>query len=88
VDYIEPSVAQLCEEFATSVATNVSRILVDCAPQSGMLRHGDDQAAAGTERLVHCRERAFVVVDVFEHIERTDDLELGSERQISSVQFK
>jgi hypothetical protein len=50
-----------------------------------MLRHRHDQAAAWPKGLVHLGERAFVFVDVFEHIEGADDVELVAERQVSGV---
>jgi hypothetical protein len=45
-----------------------------------MLRHRGEQAAAGTKGSVHRRERAIVLLDVLEDVERPDHVELLSER--------
>jgi hypothetical protein len=87
MDYFEARISQLGEQLAASIAANVSRILVNRAPQRGVLRHCDDQAAAWAQRRMHLEERSLVLLDVFEHVERTDDVELRLEGQLPRVQL-
>jgi len=50
-----------------------------------VLRYGDNQAAARTKGLVHSRKCALVVINVLEHVEAADDVEVLTEREISRV---
>jgi hypothetical protein len=88
VDYFETGIVELREELAPSIASNVSRVLVNSAPQSGMLRHGNDQATAWAQGGVHLEERPIVLLDVFEDVERADDVELRFERQLPRIHFE
>jgi len=88
VDYFETGIVQLREKLAPSIAANVSRVLVNRAPQSGMLRHGNDQATAGAQGRVHLEKRSTVLLDVFEHVKCTDGVELRFERQLSRIHFE
>jgi hypothetical protein len=88
VEYVEPPIAHLPRELTASVTANVTRILVSGAPETRMLRHGDEQAAAGTKSSVHRCERTLVAVYVFEDVERPHDVELLSEGQIQRIELQ
>ena len=53
-----------------------------------MLRDGNDQAAAWAQGRVHLAERPLVLLDVFEHVEGADDVELRFEGQLPCVQLE
>ena len=76
---------QAVHEFAAPVTPDVARVLIDAAPQPGMLRHSDEQRAAGSHGGVKGDEGARVIADMFEDIEGADDVELSGEIERARV---
>ena len=62
--------------------------VVGGAPEPRVLRHGDEHEPTRDERRVDRAERAGVVVDVLEHIEGADRVELVGERQVACVELQ
>ena len=53
-----------------------------------MLGHCDNQATARAQRRAHLEERFVVLLDVLEHVECADDVELRLEWQLPRVQLE
>jgi len=67
------------------VAANMLRRLVGFAPEEGVLRHPQKQAATRPQRPAHLLQDPLVLLDVPQHIEGADDVELRFEGDGSSV---
>jgi hypothetical protein len=74
------------EELATCVAATVMRERVRSAPEPLVLRDKQDDPTAGSQRAAHPHERALVVVQVLEDVQRADDVELVVEGQLADVE--
>ncbi|MCY1246904.1 hypothetical protein D9M72_601800 [compost metagenome] len=61
--------------------------LVQRAPQEHVLRHRNDRNAVVSQHPVDVRERGQVVVDVFDHVERDDHVELTSNLPLGDVEL-
>ena len=63
------------QEAGTGVAPLVVADLVRSAPKARVLRHGQDEAAAGAHGAREFLDRALIIRNVLEHVEATDHIE-------------
>lgn len=62
--------------------------VVNFAPQPRMLRNGDQDESAGHNGAAHRSHGRNVVIQMFDHVERTRSVELRVERQTSGINLQ
>ena len=61
--------------------------VVEPAPHPLVLRHGDEEQPAGSQRLTYLPHHLLVLGDVLNHVEGADDVELPGEGNVGGVEL-
>jgi len=74
----ESAAPEQVEESLARIAPQMARNVVVRPPHPFVCRHGGQEQAAGLEPRLQCAERARIVLDVLQHVERGDQVEASS----------
>src|SRR5258707_8233383 len=76
----------LADDLASRIASHVFGILVRRAPEERMLRNSEDDSAARRQEAL--LQDAAVVLDMLQHVEAADDVELVAERNVGGIHLQ
>lgn len=74
-DRLEARGRELAQEVGSRVASAMAAPVVHRAPQERMLGHGQQETTPRPQRFAHGPEDGLVLVDVFQHVEGSQDVE-------------